>query len=45
MIERLVLAIRQDLGCFIIAVAFFVIMVTTIIFADVITPPASNPFV
>ena len=45
MIERLVLAIRNDLGCFAIAVAFFVIMVSTIIFADVITPPSSNPFV
>ena len=45
MVERLILAIRQDFGCLVIMVAFFVIMITTIIFADVITPPSSNPFV
>jgi hypothetical protein len=45
MVERLILAIRQDFGCLVIMVAFFVVMVATIIFADVITPPSSNPFV
>jgi len=45
MVERLILTIRQDFGCLVIMVAFFVIMVATIIFADIITPPSSNPFV
>ena len=43
--ERLILALRSDFGCLCIAVAFIVIMVSTIVFATIITPPASNPFV
>ena len=43
--ERLILALRSDYGCLVIVVAFVVIMISTIVFADIITPPASNPFV
>ncbi|HET9052023.1 MAG TPA: hypothetical protein VFO60_09980 [Candidatus Dormibacteraeota bacterium] len=43
--ERLVLAIRTDFGCVAIVVGFLIIMISTIVFADVITPPANNPFV
>lgn len=43
--ERLILALRTDFGCLVIVVAFLVIMISAIVFADVITPPASNPFV
>lgn len=43
--ERLVLAIRNDFGCVAIIVGFVIIMISTIVFADIITPPASNPFV
>ena len=44
-VERLILALRTDFGCLVIVVAFLVIMISAIVFADVITPPASNPFV
>ncbi|HVS41954.1 MAG TPA: hypothetical protein VMU20_06745 [Candidatus Dormibacteraeota bacterium] len=43
--ERLILALRSDYGCLVIVLAFVVIMISTIVFADIITPPASNPFV
>lgn len=43
--ERLILALRADFGCLVIAMAFVVIMISAIVFADMITPPASNPFV
>ena len=45
MLERFVLALRSDFGCLVIIVGFLVIMISTIVFADVITPPANNPFV
>jgi hypothetical protein len=44
-LERFVLALRADFGCLVIALAFVAIMISTIVFADIITPPASNPFV
>lgn len=44
-LERLVLNIRSDFGCVAIIAAFLIIMISTIVFADVITPPAANPFV
>jgi hypothetical protein len=44
-VERLILALRSDFGCLVIVLAFVVIMISTIVFADIITPPASNPFV
>ena len=43
--ERFVLALRSDFGCLVIVLAFVVIMISTIVFADIITPPAANPFV
>ena len=43
--ERLILALRSDYGCLVIVLAFVVIMISTIVFADIITPPAANPFV
>ena len=43
--ERLILALRTDFGCLVIVVGFVIIMISTIVFADVITPPSSNPFV
>lgn len=43
--ERLALAIRTDFGCVAVIVVFLVLMISTIVFADIITPPASNPFV
>ncbi len=45
LLERLVLAIRSDFGCVAVIVAFLIIMISTIVFADIVTPPASNPFV
>ena len=45
MLERFILSIRNDFGCFVIVVLFFVVMVSAIVFANIITPPASNPFV
>lgn len=42
--ERLILALRTDFGCLVIIVAFLIIMISTIVFADIITPPASTPF-
>lgn len=45
MIERVVLALRQDFGCLVIIFAFMIIMISAIVFADIITPPAANPFV
>lgn len=45
MVERLILAVRTDFGCLCIIVGFLVIMISSIVFADVLTPPASNPFV
>jgi hypothetical protein len=44
-VERLILALRTDFGCLVIAIAFVIIMISTIVFADFLTPPASNPFV
>ncbi|MEA2671869.1 MAG: hypothetical protein QOG45_2089 [Chloroflexota bacterium] len=44
-VERLILALRSDFGCLVIALVFVVIMVSTIVFADIVTPPAANPFV
>jgi hypothetical protein len=44
-VERLILALRTDFGCLVIVLAFVVIMISTIVFADLITPPAANPFV
>jgi hypothetical protein len=44
-VERLILALRSDYGCLVIVLAFVVIMISTIVFADIVTPPASNPFV
>jgi hypothetical protein len=40
-VERLILALRTDFGCLAIAVAFLVIMISTIVFADIVTPPAA----
>jgi hypothetical protein len=45
MVERIILALRSDFGCLVIIVAFVVIMISTIVFADIITPPSNNPFV
>jgi hypothetical protein len=45
MIERLILALRTDFGCLCIIVGFVVIMIASIVFADIVTPPAANPFV
>jgi hypothetical protein len=45
MVERLILALRTDFGCLVIIVAFVVIMISTIVFANIITPPSNNPFV
>lgn len=45
MVERIILALRNDFGCLVIIVAFVVIMISTIVFADIITPPSNNPFV
>jgi hypothetical protein len=44
-VERFVLALRADFGCLVIILAFVVIMISAIVFADIITPPAANPFV
>jgi hypothetical protein len=44
-VERLVLAFRNDFGCLVIVIAFVIIMISAIVFADIITPPSSNPFV
>jgi hypothetical protein len=41
--ERLIVALRTDFGCFAIIVAFVVIMISAIVFANILTPPASNP--
>ncbi|MFZ0921102.1 MAG: hypothetical protein WB807_03520 [Candidatus Dormiibacterota bacterium] len=41
--ERLIVALRTDFGCFVIIVAFVVIMISAIVFANILTPPASNP--
>jgi hypothetical protein len=43
MVERLILALRTDFGCLVIIVAFLVIMISTIVFANILTPPSSNP--
>lgn len=43
--ERLVLTIRTDFGCLCVITAFMVLMIFTIVFADILTPPAANPFV
>ena len=42
--ERLILALRTDFGCLVIIVAFLIIMISTIVFADIITPGPSSPF-
>jgi hypothetical protein len=41
--ERFIAAVRADFGCFAIIVAFVVIMISAIVFANILTPPASNP--
>ncbi|MDQ2960277.1 MAG: hypothetical protein M3R48_04415 [Candidatus Dormibacteraeota bacterium] len=45
MVERFILALRTDFGCLVIIIAFLVIMISTIVFANIITPPSANPFV
>lgn len=45
MVERFLLLLRNDFGCLVVAIAFFVIMISTIVFANIITPPSQNPFV
>ena len=45
LVERFILALRSDFGCLVIIVAFVIIMISTIVFANIITPPSSNPFV
>jgi hypothetical protein len=45
MVERFILSLRSDFGCLVIIVAFVVIMISTIVFANIITPPSNNPFV
>jgi hypothetical protein len=35
--------LRTDFGCFAIIVAFVVIMISAIVFANILTSPASNP--
>jgi hypothetical protein len=45
MVERVILALRSDFGCLVIIVAFVIIMISTIVFANIITPPSNNPFV
>ena len=40
---RLIVALRTDFGCFAIIVVFVVIMISAIVFANILTPPASNP--
>jgi len=45
MLERFILALRTDFGCLVIVVGFVVLMLSAIVFADVISPPANNPFV
>jgi hypothetical protein len=44
MVERLILALRSDFGCLVIIVAFVVIMISTIVFANEITPSSRSPF-
>jgi hypothetical protein len=44
MLERVILALRNDFGCLVIIVMFLVIMISTIVFANIITPPSNNPF-
>ena len=44
MLERFIPAVRTDFGCVCIVVAFLVIMIASIAFADFITPPAATPF-
>lgn len=45
MLERFIVALRNDFGCLVIIVLFLVIMISTIVFANIITPPSNNPFV
>jgi hypothetical protein len=45
MLERVLLALRTDFGCLCIGLAFIIIMISTIVFANIITPPSQNPFV
>jgi hypothetical protein len=44
MVERLIVALRSDFGCLVIIVAFVVIMISTIVFANEITPSSRSPF-
>lgn len=44
MIERFILAVRTDFGCLCIIAGFLVLMIGSIVFADILTPPASTPF-
>jgi len=45
MLERVIVNLRNDFGCLVIIVVFVVIMISTIVFANIITPPSNNPFV
>jgi hypothetical protein len=45
MLERFIVALRNDFGCLVIIFLFLVIMISTIVFANIITPPSNNPFV
>ena len=45
MVERFILTLRQDFGCLVIAIAFLVIMISTILFASQLTPTVGGPFV
>ena len=42
--ERLILALRTDFGCLVIVIGFLIIMISTIVFANIITPGSSSPF-
>jgi len=44
MLERFIVAVRNDFGCLVIIALFLVIMISTIVFANIITPPSNNPF-
>ena len=45
MLERVIVNLRNDFGCLVIIVVFVVIMISAIVFANIITPPSNNPFV
>ena len=43
-VERVILALRTDFGCLVIVIGFLIIMISTIVFANIITPGSSSPF-